>query len=75
MAMHKSRLMKEVEARLGKPLEVLLVEGYNKHGLPGMAKEWGIAKATIWYWLLAAGIHVQRTALAPGQKIRIEKTS
>lgn len=64
MPMLKSRLMKEVEKRYGKPLKAILVEKYNTLGLPGMAEEIGVSKATLWYWMLHEHVEVERKAVA-----------
>lgn len=69
----KTRLMKSVEDRYGRPLERLLADMYNEKGLPGMADEMGVSKATLWYWLLRFGISVRRVALAPGEQLEVVK--
>ena len=68
----KTRLMRDVEERYGRPLERLLADMYNEKGLPAMAEEIGVSKATLWYWLLRFGITVRRVALAPGEALEVK---
>ena len=68
----KTRLMRQVEDRYGRPLERLLADMYNEKGLPGMADELQVSKATLWYWLLRFGITVRRVALAPGEQLEVK---
>lgn len=70
----KSKLMRSVEERYNRPLEVLLPEMYNQMGLPAMADEMGINKGTLWYWLLKFGVNVRRVALAPGEVLEVRKS-
>ena len=73
MARGKTKLMKQVEERYGRPLERLLPEMYNELGLPGMSEELGISKGTLWYWLLKMNLTVKRVALAPGESLEITR--
>ncbi len=70
----KTRLMRQVEDRYGRPLDRLLADMYNEKGLPAMAEELGVSKATLWYWLLKFGITVRRVALAPGETLEVKET-
>ena len=64
MPMTKSKLMRQIEKRYGKPLKDILVEKYNEGGLPKMAEEMGVSKATLWYWMLHEHVDVERRAVA-----------
>ena len=75
MARQKTRLMRQVEDRYGRPLERLLPELYNELGLPGMADELNISKGTLWYWLLKFGVNVRRVALGPGESLEIRRNA
>jgi len=70
----KTRLMRQVEAQFGQPLEKLLPEMYNEMGLPAMAEKLGVSRGTVWYWLLKFGVSVQRVALAPGESLVIRRS-
>lgn len=73
MMARRTRLMRQVEERYHRPLEKLLPELYNEMGLPTMAKELGISRATAWYWLLKFGVQVRRIAVAPDETIEVKK--
>ena len=55
--------MKEVEERFQQPVETLLPEIINQHGLTHAAAELGVSAATISYWMLKLGIQC-RVALS-----------
>ena len=57
-------LMLAIEKRYGKPLKEILIEKYNTLGLPAMAEEMRLSKATLWYWMLRERIEVERKAVA-----------
>ena len=67
----KSKKMTQVEKKYRRPLERLLRELIYDYGLTSTAKELGIGKALLGYWLLKLQIRVVRIALAPNQKIEI----
>ena len=67
----KSKKMTQVEKKYRRPLERLLPELINDNGLTSTAKELGIGKALLGYWLLKLQIRVVRIALGPNQKIEI----
>lgn len=69
----KTRLMQNVEDRYRQPLERLLPEMINEHGLTATAQTLDVSKATLGYWLLKLGISVQRIALAPGDTIKVTR--
>ena len=68
---NKSKRMREVEAEFCQSLENLLPPMITSKGLTWTAKEIGVTKATLNYWLLALGIKVRRIALAPWEKVEI----
>ena len=67
----KSMKLLLVEKKYRRPLVWLLPELINDNGLTLTAKELGIGKALLGYWLLKLQIRVVRIALAPNQKIEI----
>ena len=72
----KTKLMARVErAHNGQPLERLLPEMINEHGLTATATTLGVSKATLGYWLLKLGINVRRVALAPGESLEVKRAS
>ena len=52
----KTRLMRGVEETFQRPLETLLPEMVNQHGLSHAATELGLSIATLSYWMLKLGI-------------------
>ena len=76
MRTKKSQMMLEVEStHNNQPLERMLPDMINDIGLTGTARELGISKATLGYWLLKLGIDVRRVALAPGETLEIKRQS
>ena len=73
--MKKSRRMREVEERLGKPLEEVLPRLLSEKGFAQTASELGVSKATVGYWLLKLGLNARRVYLQPGDKLVIRKAS
>ena len=72
--MRKTKLMRQVEEQYhGEPLEELLPRLYNEMGLPGMVRELGIGKATLWYWMLKFGVELRKVALAPGETMETRR--
>ena len=70
----KTKLMAQVElAHNGQLLERLLPGMINDQGLTATAASLGVSKATLGYWLLKLGIHVQRVALAPGESLQVKR--
>jgi hypothetical protein len=67
--------MQQVEDRFKQPLERLLPEMINEHGLTATATELEVSKATLGYWLLKIGINVRRVALAPGESLEVKRAS
>ena len=52
----KTKLMRGVEDKFQRPLETLLPEMVNLHGLSHAATELGVITATLSYWMLKLGI-------------------
>ena len=75
MARRRTKLMQRVEESYQRPLERLLPEMVNEMGLSVTAKEMGVSKATLGYWLLKLNIDVRRVALAPGETLEIKRPS
>jgi transcriptional regulator with GAF, ATPase, and Fis domain len=71
----KTKKMLQVEKKLRRPIERALPEMVNEDGLTGAAKQLGVSKATLSYWLLKLGIEIRRVALAPGEEIEIRRIS
>ena len=72
----KSQKMLEVESsRNNQPLERMLPDMINDIGLTGTARDLGISKATLGYWVLKLRIEVLRVALAPGETLEIKRPS
>ena len=69
----KTRLTERVELEYRRPLEDLLPDMVNEIGLSGTAKELGVSKATLGYWLLKLGITVKRVALRPGETFEVKR--
>jgi hypothetical protein len=70
----KTKLMARVEqAHDNQPLERLLPQMINEHGLTATAAALGVSKATLGYWLLKLGIEVRRVALAPGEALEVTR--
>ena len=68
--------MLEVESsRNNQPLERMLPDMINDIGLTGTARDLGISKATLGYWVLKLRIEVLRVALAPGETLEIKRPS
>lgn len=75
MTYRKTKLMRQVEDQTGQPLERLLPNMINEIGMTQAAQELGISKATIGYWMLKMGIHVERVAVMPGDQLVVKRTA
>ena len=62
-----------VERRHRRPLEDLLPDMVNSHGMSETARRLNLSKATLGYWLLKFQIRVERIALRPNERINIER--
>lgn len=69
----KTKLMKRVEESHQRPLEKLIPEMMDTKTLTETARELGVSKATLGFWLLKLGINVRRVALAQGDSIEIKR--
>jgi len=58
--MSKSKLMREVEAKIGQPLEEALPRLYEEGGIAHICRVLGIKRTTAFYWLLRFGFVVDR---------------
>lgn len=52
----KTRKMRQIEVRFGKPLEYLLCDRLNEVGHTETCRELGVPRATLGYWILKLGI-------------------
>ncbi|MBL06388.1 MAG: hypothetical protein CL773_00775 [Chloroflexi bacterium] len=71
----KTSKMLSVEKKFKRDLERIIPELVNEKGLTGAAKELGLGKATLSYWMLKLGIQFRKVALAPGETIEIKRIS
>lgn len=69
----KTKMMLRVEERHHRPLEKLIPEMMNTKNLTETARELGVSKATLGFWLLKLGINVRRVALAQGDYLEIKR--
>ncbi len=69
----KTKLMKEVEAKFQRPLESLLLDLVNQHGLSYAAGELGVSTATIGYWMLKLGIRYRRVAVTANETLEVKR--
>ena len=69
----KTKLMKAVEEKFQRPLETLLPEMVNLHGLTDTAIELEVSTATISYWMLKLGIQYRRVALTAQESIEVKR--
>ena len=71
----KTKLMLEVEQRVGQPFEKLLPRMLAELGMRETARELGVSPATVGYWMLKLGIQVQRVAVPPGTQVIIKRAA
>ena len=71
----KTKMMLEVEHKLGEPLEHTIPRLVNESGITHAAQQMGVSKATVNYWMLKLGIRVQRIAITPGEEITVKRTA
>ena len=69
----KTKLMKQVEAKFQRPLENLLLELVNQHGLSHAAVELGVSTATVGYWMLKLGIRYRRVAVNADETLEVKR--
>lgn len=73
MGRGRSKKMVEIERRYGQSLAELLTEKVTAQGQTETARELGIGKSTLGYWLLVHQIEVRNVALGPGDTLTIER--
>ena len=71
--MRKTKLMRGVEETFQRPLETLLPEMVNQHGLSHAATELGVSTATLSYWMLKLGIRYRKVALTANETIEVKR--
>ncbi len=69
----KTKLMRKVEDKHGRPLENLVPELVNQMGMSRAATALGVSPATLGYWMLKMGIQYRRVALAEGETIEVRR--
>lgn len=69
----KTKLMQSVEEKFQRPLERLLPELVNQHGLSRAASELGGSISTMSYWMLKLGIRYRRVALTAQETIEVKR--
>ena len=72
-SMRKTKLMRGVEERFQRPLERLVPEMVNQHGLSHAADELGVSPATLGYWMLKLGIRYRRVAVTAEETIEVKR--
>jgi hypothetical protein len=65
--------MREVESKFQRPLEKLLPDLVNQHGLSHAANELGVSPATLGYWMLKLGIRYRRVAVTADETIEVKR--
>lgn len=70
-----TRRMKEVEEAFGAKLEDFLPDLVTDLGLTGASKQIGVSKSILGYWLLKFGIERHTVALAPGDKLTLQRVN
>lgn len=69
----KTKLMLQVEEKFQRPLERLLPEMVNQHGLSHAATELGLSTPTMSYWMLKLGISYRKVALTAQETIEVKR--
>ena len=69
----KTKLMRSVEEKQGRPLETLVPDLVNQLGMSRAATQLGVSPATLGYWMLKMGIQYRRVALADGETIEVRR--
>ncbi|MCH8745898.1 MAG: hypothetical protein IIB31_09670 [Chloroflexi bacterium] len=69
----KTKLMRGVEEKFHRPLETLVPEMVNLHGLSHAAIELGVNTATLSYWMLKLGIRYRKVALTANETIEVKR--
>lgn len=69
----KTKLMRNVEDQFQRPLESLVPEMVNEHGMSHAASELGVSTATLGYWMLKMGIRYRRVAVTADETIEVKR--
>ena len=69
----KTKKMLKAEAEIGMPIEDFLPERVTDVGLTAAAKELGVSKASLGYWMLRFGITTHFIAMGPGDEVTIRR--
>ena len=69
----RTKLMRQVEDKFQRPLETLVPELVNQHGLSHAADELGVSPATLGYCMLKMGIRYRRVALTADETIEVKR--
>ena len=69
----KTKLMRNVEAQFQRPVESLVPELVNEHGLTQAANHLGVSAATLGYWMLKMGIRYRRVAVTADETIEVKR--
>lgn len=67
-AFRHTKLTLRIQERYGRPFLPLLVEKVRTQGPNATARELGVSKATVGYWLLKGGVRMQRVVLLDGER-------
>jgi hypothetical protein len=69
----KTKLMRSVEEEFQRPLDRLLPEMVNQHGLSRAASELSVSTSTMSYWMLKLGISYRRVAVTAQETIEVKR--
>lgn len=69
----KTPKMLAVEKKYDDYILRIVTRVVNEHGVVNGAKELGISKALMGYWMLKLGVTYHRVAVAPDEEIQIRK--
>jgi len=63
---YDTRLVREIEARFGKAIALVVQEQFNDKGITDTAIYLGIAKSTLLWWMAKSSLTVETVVLSPG---------
>ena len=67
--------MLRVEKQMGQPIENLLPQMINEHGVKETGRQLGVSTATVGYWMLKMGIEIRRIAVAPEEAVIVTRSA